>query len=987
MGKGIMSGLEDQSKLKIETLGGLQISRGGNLVSGWASRKAEALVVYLAISQRTHSRESLATLFWEDFPQTRAMTNLRVVLTSLRKQIGDFLITPRGTVALNLTTDIWVDTLEIDKQLSRANNEGLSPLHAKRISDSLALFKGDFLEGFHVRAGLEFEHWVTMERERLRQTVQEGLQTLVTFYLHNGDYKAGISPARQLLQINPLYEAGHRDLMRLLAYSEQRAAALDQYQACQNILRRDLALEPAAATKTLYEQIRQGKLPSPETRPPITKHNLPADLTPFFGRTAELAKVAAFLSDPDIRLISILGPGGSGKTRLARKAAQAQIDTFADGVFGVPLVGINAIEHIVPAIGEAIQFSFYPGAPPEEQLLNYLRGKQMLLILDNCEHLIAGAEIITQILQSARGVKIVVTSRQKLNQRGELPIYLRGLDYPLEKEELRSPQNQPLSQYPALQLFESRLRRANPEYVFDPDAQKSAAHICQLVDGLPLGIELAASWTEVFTLSEIAAEITRSLGFLETEANDKPDRHRSLQAVFDHTWRLLDEGDRETFKKLSIFRGGFTRTALQEVTGAKLTTMVGLVYKSLLQRQLSGRYEIHELMRQYAAEKLAQNPAALEQALKTHAEYYAEYLNQNEASIRDGSLGPALQDIDNLRASWRQLVTQNNWPAIHKSVLSLSWIYEMKSWFPEETDTFIWAVEILGETDSVTDNAHTFGYLLTFAAHAAQRTGQFERSVAFMNESIRILRDLEAHEELAFAYCIASIIGYFSDPTEAYKRVAQSISIFKSLDISWGAAFGLNSLGDITSYGLGNYAEAPHFYREALEINRKSDSRRGIAWSLAGLAAVAFFQGDYVNAKRYWEESIDLFQEVGYKWMVGSIYKDFAQIAEKTGDFKEAQRHYCTVLEIFYDIGVQSSLTDYLQRYAQVLDLDGQSERAVELATLILNHPHSSAEVKTKTKSLLNGLRSKLSPDDFISAQQIGNSHELEKTVKAILSA
>ena len=453
---------------------------------------------------------------------------------------------------------------------------------------------------------------------------------------------------------------------------------------------------------------------SPQTA--ARKHNLPVQLTPFVGREAVLAEIEARLQDPACRLLTLIGPGGSGKTRLALEAAAAQLDSFAHGVFFVSLAPLDSVEAIVPTVAEALGFRFYEEGEPQQQLLDYLCQKTMLLIMDNFEHLLAcperrpelvegprrrdGVGLVTEILKTAPDVKILTTSRAGLNVQGERLFPIAGMDFPA----LTPREPKEAAQYSAVKLFLQSARWVQPSFELTADNVNHVTQICRLVEGMPLGILLAAAWVQMLTPAEIAAEIGQSLDFLETDLRDVPERQRSMRAVFDHSWRLLTEREREVFGGLSVFRGGFTRQAAQRVTGASLRELRALVNKSLLHRTPTGRYEVHELLRQYAAEKLDQSPAASEAVHDRHCAYYAAALQQWEAHLKGPRQQAALAEIEadseNARAAWNWAVERGHVEHIEQAIEGLCLFYDLRWRYQEGEAACRMAAEKLAATTS-----------------------------------------------------------------------------------------------------------------------------------------------------------------------------------------------------------------------------------------------------------------------------------------------
>ena len=351
-----------------------------------------------------------------------------------------------------------------------------------------------------------------------------------------------------------------------------------------------------------------------------------------------------------------------GKTRLALESAAQQLDNFEHGVFFVQLTSLDIPERIVPGIAEALNFSFYDGATPEQQLQDFLREKRLLLVMDNYEHLLEGVRVVVDLLRIGPDLKILVTSRTRLNIQEEHRFPITGIDFP----EMISPEV--VSQSSAVQLFLENARRVQPDFALSDENIGEVARICQMVQGMPLGIILAGAWLELLNPAEITQELAHSLDFLAAELRDLPERQRSMRAVFDHSWRLLSEPERTLFQQVSIFRGGFTREAGEAVTGASLRTLLSLANKSLLQRASTGRFEVHELLRQYGADKLAEDVVQETSVRDRHSAYYCAALHRYEADLKGTRQQAALDeievDIENVHVAW-------NWAVAHSQMESV----------------------------------------------------------------------------------------------------------------------------------------------------------------------------------------------------------------------------------------------------------------------------------------------------------------------------
>ena len=347
-------------------------------------------------------------------------------------------------------------------------------------------------------------------------------------------------------------------------------------------------------------------------------HNLPHQTTPFIGRQQELSHLAQLIDNPNTRLLTILAPGGMGKTRLALAAAAQQLTHFVDGGFFVPLAPLSSPDDIVTAIAENVRFSFYGSEPPKQQLFGYFQERNVLLLLDNFEHLLDGAPLVADLLKAAPNVTVLATSREKLNLSGETVFTLSGMHFPTWE----TPED--ALQYDAVELFMQSALRVRPDFELQTHDLTYLARICRLTAGMPLGIVLAAGWLDILSLERIAGEIQQGIDILETEQRDVPERHQSVRATFNYSWARLPTAEQSAFMKLSVFRGGFTTDAAQTVAAANVRSLRRLTNKSLVQALPDGRYDIHELLRQYAEEKL-QSGGDADTIYATHKDYFGGF--------------------------------------------------------------------------------------------------------------------------------------------------------------------------------------------------------------------------------------------------------------------------------------------------------------------------------------------------------------------------
>ena len=615
--------------LKLSLFAAVRLEKDGQEIT-IGRRKVIALLAYLAVTGRSQNRDHLLTLLWPEFDTASARNNLRRDLSYLRKLLGaGFVQSDHNQVSLTLSEQFWLDVVAFKEHLSdykahHHDQNDLCPDCLLALQQAVDLASADFLAGFSLVDAPDFNEWLFFCRQELKGLLSEALQTLDKYHTHSGRYELAIPLARRWLELDPFHEPAHQRLMQLYAWSGQQAAALRQYEECRRLLAEEFGVQPSPESERLAAAIQARSLapPSqaqkvtesagdkqeaaaPESPAPTPGQNLPPQSTPFFGRTQELADIAARLADPDCRLLTILAAGGMGKSRLAIAAGEAQLDQFRDGVIFVPLAPVTppeenaAFNPLVGALANALGLSFHGQDTPEAQLFSFLQARKQLLILDNFEHLLPVVTLIGDLLNQAPGLKILVTSRERLQLQQEWLFPLQGLSWESGPEGVTSD---------AVQLFAQRARQVRPTFNLAGELE-AVLRICQLVEGMPLGLELGAAWVFQLSCAEIADEIEAEIDFLATEMRNVPDRHRSIRSVFSYSWARLSPAEQDVLQKLSVFRGGFDRVAAKAVAGASLHTLASLVGKSLLTLADDGRYALHELLRQFAAEKLAARAA------------------------------------------------------------------------------------------------------------------------------------------------------------------------------------------------------------------------------------------------------------------------------------------------------------------------------------------------------------------------------------------
>jgi predicted ATPase/DNA-binding SARP family transcriptional activator len=879
-------------RLAISLLGSFLVALDGEPVSGFVSKKAQALLAYLAVeADRPHQREALTGLLWPDYREGSARTNLRSVLANLRQVIGDrqaappFLKITRQTIQFNQASDHQLD-VAIFNRLSAAGAPARPTIEA--LKEAATVYQGPFLAGFSLPDSPAFEEWALLRREEFARQASEALGRLTSYYEGQGMYEQALAHAQRRVKLDPWQEEAQRQVMKLLALSGRRSEALAQYETCRHLLAEELGVEPAAETIELYEQILSRGEDSffpLYPRSPAPLHNLSLPLTPLIGRETELADLSRLLANPDRRLVTVVGPGGVGKSRLALAVAAAQGQYFKDGVYLASLARLPSAEALAPAIAEALHFSFYENSPLEQQLLDYLRHKHMLLVLDNFEHLLAppsggakgGEGLIITLLETAPGLKILTTSRTRLNVQGEQLYPLAGLSYPDEEVLLETGHANNTGRYGALELFEHSARRLRPDFVLTDDNLAGAVHICHLVEGRPLGILLASAWVELLSPGEIATEIEHSFEFLQADLHDLPQRQRSLRAVFEHSWQLLTQREQAIFQQLAIFRGGFSREAAQAVTGATLADLLALVNRFLLHRTPAGPFEVHELLRQYAAQKLAQAPAEEKAARQRHSAFYAAFLGRREADLKGPRQREALAEIEtegeNIRLAWGWAVEQGEVEHLDQAINTLGYFYQWRGRYQDGEAACRAAAERLKEIVSGKGPVPSRVEALRLSAQILHWQGLFNRLMGHSDLAAQLVRQsLSLLEGPALAgqdtqpeqAAILLEIGQQTDNlVEARCWFERGLSLYRSLDDPWGTARALYLLGD--RLRLAGADEGRQLIEESLPLYQTLSDQRGIAGVLDSLGFIAMLQGQAEKGENLLRQSLALRREMADK--------------------------------------------------------------------------------------------------------------------------
>lgn len=872
-----------ESERRILLLGAPRIERDRALIQ-IERRKAVGLLAYLVISREFVSREELAAMFWPEASTPRALAYLRTTLWTLNTALGeDWCLADGGLIAFNTQSGISDDVSTFQALAESADLDALI--------EAVDLWRGSFMHGFSLGDSATFEEWQFFKAEALRDQLASALRRVIDHLSGESDHERALIYARRWLSLDPLNEAAHRALMKLYAHSGQRNAALRQYHEAVRALDEGLAVAPEAETVALYDAIRDGRLglPSSEAEtsetplhppsetmfspqsissvePSEIPVQLPAQTTPFVGREAELAEITRLLADPDCRLLTLAGPGGIGKTRLAIEAARLCDSLPPDGVFFVSLAPLRSPEFLAQTISYAVNYCDSTGGDGRAELLTYLRDKRLLLVVDNFEHLLSSADLLSEILVVAPGVKVLATSRERLQLQEEWLYEVRGLDYP------PSTTVEGYETFSAVELFVQGARRVRPKFTLTPDDAAAVIEVCRLVEGMPLGIELAATWVQMLTCREIVDNLQHNIDFLSTDLRNIPQRHRNLRAVLEYSWQSLSFDEQACLSRLSVFCGGFSLESARDVSGASLQLLRLLVGKSLVRRTDSatngagssaGRYTMHELLRQFAEQKLP--PDENETLHDVHSAYFMNYLAALLPSLKNADQPAALDAIqrewDDIVGAWRRAVQNKRWDLIADGFEAFYHFAYARRRIADVSELMAGAANVLRTAARTPVEAVLLVRLLTLQADGVTRTANRQTVVAFVDQIIALHEPYFEQPDMALTLTQLGVLYnyYKRDNQQAEWLFKRALRHAETLNDPWIIGYVHMHFGWFCQNNI-RYAEARRHFEQALDEFRKSGQPFGIAKALEGLAENHATLGDYDTANRLIVQTVPMYE-------------------------------------------------------------------------------------------------------------------------------
>jgi predicted ATPase/DNA-binding XRE family transcriptional regulator len=852
--------------------------------------------------------------------------------------------------------------------------------------------------GLSMQEPLSFGLWLKERRRVLGLTQQELAQQAACSLSSLRKIEAGeLTPSRELALL----------LAAALGVADAEQEAFVAYARDE---RRAMATSALVTTTALPAANASVSAPLPPTPPsPPRRTSLPSQVTPFFGREAEVVAVQQMLANPACNLLTLVGPGGIGKTRLALAVAQTIADLrvlildseeasplhqkskithpkFNDGLYFVSFAGVTSVEFMATTIAHTLDLSFAGAGDPQTQLLAHLREKDLLLVLDNMEHLLAGVDLLVAILHAAPSVKLLVTSRERLDLQGEWVFDLQALAQPV-----------------SVTLFVERAQRVQRTFTLTPANQAAVERICRLVGGMPLALELAANWVHALSCQEIAGEIERSLDFLTVTQRNLPARQRSVRATFDYSWQLLSEQERTVLRRLSVFRGGFQREAATAVAQATLPVLANLVAKSLVRRNAEGRYDLHELVRQFVEEHLGHDAAEEQQSRQAHAAYFLDLAEATAVKLKGADQRNWISELEreegNIEAAlhWTltdphpsQTATTGTDDAV--GLMGVRLVTALGSFWGatgQLSKGHYWLHQAMHKYHSIPEPLraklfHAFGLILGLQ-------GDLHQAKPLLEQSVVLYQAIENQHGLAEVYAVLGrLYNRQGDYEKARQWLDQSLVYARSVNDRYQVAYALAQLV-ITFMGQQAYEQARQLAQEALSMARASGNLTIISQSLLISGELARALGDYAQAEVYYQEGILLAEELGHHSSLIALQLNLGHVVLRKGDISSARHYFGESLRFGQQLPDQATIAMCLLSFggvAAALHRPDQAARLFGVGEALFRNLQISLDPADQVEHERNvaAARTQLSADEFARYEQEGRFLSLDQAIQLALS-
>jgi predicted ATPase/DNA-binding SARP family transcriptional activator len=934
------------SELAFFLLGRLQIEHRQVGAIALTNRKAIGLLAYLLVeSDRAHSREFLLGLLWPDLPTAAAQNNLRVTWAHLRKSLETrasdeqpHLIGDRLALRFNPLGDHELDVARFRGLIEACRiHPHPDPQNcaecAARLTQAIELVRGDFLEEFSLGDCVQFDEWLGLQRAYFQVQVTSALEQVAAFHERAGQLAEAERAIRRLLEYDPLREPAYRQLMRVLAHADKRSAALDVYDTCRRALATELGLAPAVETVTLAEQIRA--LAPFESS--ATHAALPPILTRFYGRQQEGARLVDLLSRRTVRLVTLAGPGGVGKTRLAIEVARRLAGVFAHDVCLVELAGVADGRSVDDAVAAALRLPTNTGRSSSGAIVDYLRDKTMLLVLDNCEHLVkACARLVQTLCREAAGLTVLATSRISLHLTGEHVVRLEPFATPvISGAELLTVADS-LS-FDSVQLFTNRAAQSLLHFTLTDANVAAVARICQQLDGIPLAIEIAAAQARALPVEVIAERLGQRFDWLNRRAAATMPRQRTLHTLIDWSYGLLSAQERSVFRRLSVFAGGWTLEAAEAVCApgepcadalAELVDHSLVVFGADAERR---RYSMHETVRHFAQKQLRDSEQEAD-ALERHARYYAQLVSRAAENQAGQTLPERLlivkDDHDNVRRAFEWLLAHDGEQAL-ALVAQLGTelnFWELGGFFQEGRS---WLQRVLEGTQGSVSSQRAQALLAS--ADLSSAISDFDYGLQCARQAQELFQQL-GHQrgqiDARLKYC--ALVDLSDEHANIEAQAEEALRMAERISYTVGIAKAKSLLATI-AYNAGKPEVAIQYRLPTIALWRAVQDPFELAGALNNLGVDLLEVREYAAARQAFLECRDLYQSLGYQRGVALAIHNLGETAHKMGEYASARELLCESLRIRHNLGLPRGYTYSFELLAQVNESEEHYERAVQL--------------------------------------------------------
>ena len=923
--------------IEAKFLGNFEVKIGGCLIGGFSTQKTKALAVYLILEHaQEHPRGRLAALFWPDAPEQTAAHNLRQALTAIRKAFDvcsgeEILNSSRETVGFQPDVKFSIDALEFETQMRwmidrfhRQSGRGFPVQRTKRILDS---YHGEILGQLDLGDGGLFEDWLILKRERLNHLAIEGASILLDYFEKRCEWGEARKTAELLVSLAPWDEDAHSRLIEIYLQLSQGNAARAHYQAALRYFTKVLEVEPELQLKKEYASIQdffaKGKPEAKHNPPPL---HIPGYATPFIGRSKELETLEDWVSDPACHLITITGPGGSGKTRLAARLAESQRTLFADGVHFVSIAECCSIDLLASKILSSVSALGERSANPQAELLEWATNRRSLLVLDNVDSCSVCAELAAKITGVSEQAVIVFTSYSRLDLMGERVFTLKGLST-LEGGESE-----------AVELFLTHLQQESLPEITTSKFLEQVTRICKLVDGFPLAIDLAAGQVKRIPCEELLDDLAQSMDILRSNAVNLPERHRSITASFENSWKHLSRSLQKILSVLTIFQSPFTLEAAHEVCGVNPEDIRNLAMQSLLTRDDEENYRFHRVIKQYAGEKIDPEEAKSNSLHQNHANYFQAELMRVYANSAGPGYLPFLNRveaiIEDIVKSTKYLIETRDWTRVQLMIHPLFCYFDGKGLHREGS-------ALLGECAEMCSSEQS-GLLCQamFSARAARlmlSIHQFKKASDLLDFSIAVANGENNQQEEAFIYNVLATQAILKKSASSSGELAQkAFQIARDAGNSYEEAHSLYNTG-YAAINRGDITRAVEVLTRCRILCEELGDWRRLSKALNLLADTSCSRGNFDQALEYYEEALKMVVAIGNRYSESLVLNNMGTAYFSLKQNAKAEEYYNKSLQLCAEIGDREGEAIALSNLGELYAESGDFKKGAEYNHLALN--------------------------------------------------